>query len=52
MVTLAETSKMQGKLATRVLKSVLILAAKHMYKFITYFSHGWFQVFTPLITLT
>ena len=30
--TLAETCKMEGKLATRVRKSVLILAAKYNYK--------------------
>ena len=38
MATLAETGKMERKLATRVRKSVLILAAKYKYKLSNLFS--------------
>ena len=49
VATLAETGKMEGKLATRVCKSVLILAAKNKYKFISYFSHGLYNASAPFM---
>ena len=40
---------MEGKLATRVLKGVLILAAKYKYKLYNFFSHGLYHASGPFM---